>query len=306
MDLMEQRKTGKNFKCFGTRQSLLGDALMSFPILNFLEKQYPNSYKIFHLARKCSQMAPLLLNHPLIDRILISDCEEGFGPKDIEEMKACDIVLNTMPPYHSREDWPNFFTIFEETWLMSGLKLEDYHSLSEEEKRPKLVKWFNIEKQPKKTIALWPCAGYGNENKRNPSKEWYFNLTKKLISEGYSVIQFGHPKDYNFIPLILAPPYSRIDGFENFQSLKHLPFFDQIKMTLGCDLVISTDSGSGLIFGAYEMPQISLLTNHFPGHTRNLTAFAPNNLNNTNFIGVGNPDNISQEEVLKRVKELCL
>lgn len=295
-------KIGKDFRIFSMRQSLIGDSLMSLPLLTLLEKMHPNSYKIWHLSRKCSQSTFLYLNHPLIDKILITDCEEGFGPNDIEEMKKCDLVINTMPPHHSSHDWPQNFDIYTETALMAGFTLEQYNLLSEEEKRPKLVKWFNIEKQAQKTIALWPCAGYGNENKRNPSECFYLALVSGLCLFGYKVIQFGHPKDYDLQGLINN---TTEQVKPNFSCKNNLPFFDQIKMTLGCDLVISTDSGSGLIFGAYEMPQISLLTNHFPGHVRNLAAFAPNNKNNTNFIGVGSPNNISVFEVLNKVKELC-
>lgn len=295
-------KTGKNYKIFGIRGSLIGDNIMALPLLTLIEKLRPDCYKYWQVARKGAQMVPLLLNHPLIDRIVISDCEEGMGPKDIEIAKKCDIVFDVMPQHPAEQDWPNYRNIYEETALMAGFSMQNYNLLTEEEKRPKLVKWFNVEKQPAKTIALWPCAGYGNENKRNPSEEWYFKLLEYLTKEGYVVLQFGHPKDYNLHSAVVNRGYY---SQHNFFCKNTLPFFDQIKMTLGCDLVISTDSGSGLIFGAYEMPQITLLTNHFPNHTKNLTAFAPNNLKNTNFIGVGSPDNILHEEVLKKVKEIC-
>ena len=155
--------------------------------------------------------------------------------------------------------------------------------MSPDERRPKLEKWFNIDKRPAKTIALWPCAGYGAENKRNPSKEWYGKLVEMLVREGMSVIQFGHPRDFS------------IGGVTD---LREMAFFDQIKATLGCDLTISTDSGSGLIFGAYGANQISLLTNHFPYHTQNLTAFGPDNPNNINFVGMGSADRIDLNDVV--------
>jgi len=295
-------KIGKNFRIFGIRQSLIGDSIMALPLLTLLEKMQPDSYKIWHIARKCSQSAQLYFNHPLIDKILITDCDEGFGQKDEEEMRKCDVRFNTTPPFHSSADWPNNYNIYEETALMAGFTLEQYNTLTDEEKRPKLIKWFNVEKQRPKTIALWPCAGYGNENKRNPSELFYLALIGGLSLYGYKIIQFGHPKDYNLQSLVNVCDQHVKD---NFSVINHLSFFDQIKMTLGCDLVISTDSGSGLIFGAYEMPQISLLTNHFPNHTKNFTAFSPNNINNTNFIGIRSPDNIDVLKVLAKVKELC-
>lgn len=283
-------KTGKNFKIWGMRGSLIGDNLMALPLLTLLEKMYPGSYKYWQVARKGSQMVPLLLNHPLIDRLVISDCNEGMGLNDIAIFNECDLRFNVMPNHPLEQDWPNYRNIYEETAVMSGFTMEQYNLLTEDEKRPRLVKWFNIEKQQPKTIALWPCAGYGNENTRNPSKKWYEGLIHILSFLNYNVIQFGHPNDFHI---------------NNAIDKRALPFFDQIKMSLGCDLVISTDSGSGLIFGAYEMPQITLLTNHFPGHVKNLTAFAPNNKNNTNFIGIGGADKINQVSVVEKIREIC-
>lgn len=276
----------KDFKIFGIRGSLIGDSIMALVILNFLERRFPGSYKYWQVARKCGQAAPLFFNHPLIDKIVISDCEEGMGPKDRELAAQCQIVFDVMPNHPFEQDWPNYRDIYQETFIMAGLPPEEYHKLPPEEQRPKLVKWFNVEPLPKH-IAIWPCAGYGVENKRNPSQAWYKVLVKMLNEVGFKVIQFGHPRDF------------ALEGAA--QDMRHLSFFDQIKMSLGCDLAVSTDSGSGLVLGAYEMRQVSLLTNHFPGHVRNLTAFAPNNPVNTNFVGVNGADNISQREVFERI-----
>jgi ADP-heptose:LPS heptosyltransferase len=219
----------------------------------------------------------------------------------VEIAKECDLVFNTMPNHPLQHDWPNHRNIYEETWVMAGLPLEAYHSLSKEQQRPKLYKWFDVEKQPQRTIAIWPCAGYGKEMTRNPSKHWYFPLIGMLTLLGYKVIQFGHPKDYNFNDLVER---ADVKVKQNFSCQNHLSFFEQIKMSLGCDLAIATDSGSSLVLGAYEMPQITLLTNHFPNHIQNLSAFAPNNPNNINFISINGPDNTNLFEVCDKIKEI--
>jgi ADP-heptose:LPS heptosyltransferase len=287
-------KTGKNFRIFGTRQSLLGDSIMSLPILTYLEKRYPDSYKIFHIAKKCSQAVPLYFNHPLIDRILISDCLEGFGPNDYEVMKTCDLVINTMPP-HFDDRFPNDFDIYEETFRMSGLPIEEFWAMTEEEKRPKLVKWFDTENLGSKTLAFFACAGYGANgwSSRNPTKGWYEKLLPKLYAEGYTVYQFGHPLDYTF------------ESHPQHVDCRQLVFFDQIKKALGTSIALATDSGTSLILGAYSHNQVSLLTNHWthPRHVRNFYAFGTNNLNNHSFFGLNHCDNISQEEVLAKILE---
>lgn len=285
-------KTGKNFKIFGMRQSLLGDTIMSLPILNYLHKIYDNPYIYFQIAQKCSQGALLYLNHPRIDQLVISDCNEGFGQRDRDIMGQCDLVINTMPA-HPDSRFPNDFNIYEETFRMAGFPIEEYYKLSPEEQRPKLHKWFNIEKAPAKTVGFWPCAGYGKENKRNPSWDWYTNLLVLLDKDGYNLCQFGHPNDFG----------GRYWGTK-VKNMNQLPFFDQIKMSLECDLVLGTDSGAGLIIGAYDHPQISLLTNHWPGHDRNPYAFAPNNLNNINFFAKESADNINYQEVFEKIREI--
>lgn len=297
-------KTGKNFKIFGIRGSLIGDSIMALPILNLLEKEFPGSYKYWQIARKCSQSAQLYLNHPLIDQIVISDCEEGMGPRDKEIASKCDIVFDLMPQHPTGDSWPNTRNIYEETWMMAKLPLHLYYALPIEQQRPKLTKWFDIVKQPQKTVALWPCAGYGKENKRNPSVLWYFGLVGLLTGLGYKVIQFGHPKDFDGGIQDLTK--NAVDSLKtNYVCMNNSHFFDQIKTTLGCDLMIGTDSGSSLIVGAYDLiPQITLLTNHWPGHVQNFTAFASNAPKNHNLFAENGADNIKIMDVINRVKEL--
>lgn len=287
--------TNRPPRIWGVRQSLIGDTMMALPILNWLERRFPGSYKHWQVARKCSQSAQLYLNHPLIDKIVISDCHEGMGPRDIEIANTCDIRFDTMPQHPEGDIWPNKRTIYEETWVMAGLPLSEYHALPPAEQRAKLVAWFEIEKQAPKTVALWPCAGYGIENKRNASREWYVKLLTKLHAAGCTVYQFGHPRDYTF-DVWSGPTY---------RDFRRLSFFDQIKLSLGCDVVIGTDSGSALVLGAYErVNQISLLTNHWPNHTQNFTAFATNSPLNTNFFSPGTADGISQDEVIAKILTL--
>lgn len=282
----------KNFKIWGVRSGLLGDMVMAEPLLTLLEKKYPGSFKYWQIARKCQQGEPLFRHHPLIDQIVISDCEEGQGPKDLEIMQTCQLVLNTTPN-HRDDLFPNFRNIYEETAHMAGFSEEDYSLLSEEEKRPKLYRWFDTENLGPKTIACWPVAGYAKWHSRNPSQQWYEKLFSALYADGFIIYQFGHPNDYTF-----APHPQHID-------CRHLSFFDQIKKSLGTSIALATDSGSSLVLGAYSFNQISLLTNHWenPRHIRNFYAFGTNNINNYSFFGLGGCDNISQSDVIAKILE---
>lgn len=287
------------------RAQLIGDTIMALNVAVYVKKLHPDCHLIWPIARKCSQAAPLYLNHPCIDQVYICDGQEGpESERDLALMNSCSIRFNVNPNHPQGDIWPNLRDIYLETFLMAGLSEEQYATLTEEERRPRLEKWFNVEKTPgmktywckqlhrdPRTVALWPCAGYGRENKRNPSQEWYNELIKQLTLEGFTTYVFGHTNDF---PLNCHGQY------------RDRSFFDQIKMTLGCDLMIGTDSGSALVVGAYGHPMISLLTNHWPNHRTNLTAFATNNVNNTSFFGLDNADAISHDEVMKRVKEIVL
>lgn len=287
-------RTGKNFRCFGVRGSLLGDCIGALTVLNALERFHPGSFKYWQVARKGSYIAPLFIDHPLIDKIIISDCDEGMGPRDIEIAKTCDIVINTMPQHPKEHDYPNWRDFYLETFIMAGLSEQHYFALPENERLPKLVKWFRPESRPtarNKIVAIWPQAGYGKEPKRSPNQQWYQNLVNRLISMGCDIVQYGHPADFNL---------------EGVARRTHVDFFQQIRETLSCNLVISTDSGSGLIFAAYEHPQITLTAPHWPGHVRNLDALAPKNPNGHVFLDANGASQIDVEKVLVRIGEILI
>ncbi len=189
---------------------------------------------------------------------------------------------------------------------MSGFSSADYLDLSEKEQYPELVKWFRPESRPsnhKKIVALWPFAGYAKEPRRSASKKYWEELVLSLIRQGYGVCQFGHFNDP-----VLFDDCDLVDGNEitgNFKRFNNNDFFEQVRITLSTDCVLSTDSGSGLIFAAYGHPQVNLINRHWPGHVRNGLALAPIGKETYNFLGDSNCDDISQQFVLDKVIEKC-
>jgi ADP-heptose:LPS heptosyltransferase len=277
------------FKIIGLRPSKGGDVITSLPILNLLEKQYPNSYKTVSIAKKNSVFAQLLFNHPLIDRIHINEILENPNPKDMDFFNSHDLII---PPNLQHPDpyWYNKYHMVQENFIMMGM---NWNELEEDLRIPKLVKWFDHVKL-KNTIAIWPMAGNGMDTKRSPSQKWYKNLVELVLSETkYSIAQFGHPNDF-----IIHTNKERVINYNS------LDFFEQIKMTLGCNLMIGTDAGSSLVMGAYEFPQITLLTDWMENHISNFNALEPLNKNNISIFKKGGCDNISQDEVLKIIKQL--
>jgi hypothetical protein len=290
---------GKDLKVLANRGSQIGDALASLCVTAYMRWHFPNCYVYWQLARKHVHALPLLYNHPLIDNLFVSDCEEGYGPRDIEIARSAHIHLPLMPEHPEPHiPWPTVRSFYQETFVMSGLTMDHWNSVPDSAAalRPRLTQWFTIERRPK-TIAYWPCAAYGQtqiRRSRNASRPWAQSLVARLVSEGYTVLQCGHPRDY-------ADCGGPLEGATD---VRHLSFMDLIKVSLGCDAIIGTDSGAGIAFGAYGHPQVTLLTDHFPGHTTNLTAFEPWNPNNRSLVGVGSADAISLDSVVEALHSI--
>lgn len=301
-------------KIHGFRYQLIGDSIGALPVLIAMEKKYPGSFKSWGLAKKVSHAAPLFLNHPLINQIFIFDGAEGpESERDFKFINSHDLIINGNPQHPFEHDWPNYRSFYEETFVMAGIPLFVYEQLSEEEKYPKLYKWFNIPdknlllpsraKPKERAVALWPFAGYGKEPRRTPNVEWYNELLRKLIDINIHVFIFGHPNDRQLYDYDLSEG-SNCNFYLHYKS--HEAFFEQIKQTLACDLVLSTDSGSGLIFAAYGHNQINFITNHWPNHKRNPLALAPKGPNTHNFFGDGSANSIDINDVLDTIqKKLC-
>jgi ADP-heptose:LPS heptosyltransferase len=287
----------KQIKIWGVRSGMIGDMIMALPILNWLGQIYPHSYKYWAIGQRFSQALPLFINHPMIDKIhILKTAERLSDPDDIKIAQNCDVHFNITPEHPDGTPgincfWWNEYNLCEETFRMAGLNIEEYKKMPKELQKPKLEKWFesNINK---KTIGIWPFAAYGKEPQRSPSLEWWENLLPEIICLGYTIHIFGHPND---------PQIKINNSYQNkLLDLRSLSFFDQIKMSLECELCINTDSGSGWVLGAYGHRQISLLSNTAPNHHKNYLAFAPINYynNNISLFALDNCSNIKHEDII--------
>ena len=308
--------TDKNFKIWGVSFSLIGDLIVGLPQLTYFEKKYPGSYKYWGIHKKMSHAAPLFYNHPLIDRIKITDTWGGFGEYDYKLASDCDIttrdidherktLLNARP----EDYWYNRHDIIEQIARMSGIS-DIREVLTEEELRPKLYKWFDadfdaIEKNegytkartssgkiPNKSIVIWPFSGYNHWPSRSPSPHWWNVLVDTLINNGFTVFHCGW---------IEEPHVSNLDGYNRCVDLS---FFEQVKISLATNLAIGADSGSMWTLGAYSFPAIHLMTNWRDGHVENFSAMNPVNVNGTSFFASPMTDGWNHQEVLDRVWEI--
>lgn len=297
-------KQGKNVKIWCGRSDLIGDTVMALPMLHYFENQYPNSYKYWSILKKCSQAAPLYFNHPLIDKIVISDHEEGFGENDANILRGCSIGINTRPE-HKYQDWHNRYSMVKETWLMAGLPELEFDQLSEKRKAPKLYKWWPEYSTKKNCIAVHCFAGYGRDNHRSPSLIWWEQMVLDLIKSDKRVLRFGHPNEPDFFAS--GENNYKPNNPTHFHDMRNLSFMEQIQLATSCGFYIGTDSGFSLTMGAYEHPQVTLLTNWNIGHVTNPYCLAPVNGNNVNLfnpINEGGCSGIAQEKVLAFLNSL--
>lgn len=291
---------GKNLKCFLGRASLVGDTIMFLSSLTYFKKLYPDSYTIFPIARKCSQAAMLYIGHPEIDKIHILENWESLGENDIKLVNSCDIKINPFPSHPPCPGyivgidnfWYNHYNCVTETARMAGIDEGAFNTLlSEEERKPHLYQWFELNKEPK-SIAIHARAGYNKEQTRNPSTQYWKGLTATLIKEGYKVYHCGVE--------------SEEDIGEGVIRITNLSLFDQIKIALSTDCLIGNDSGFSWIYGAYGHNMISLINIQSPGHITNELAFAPENYkeNSINLITRENYVNISYETIIDSINQL--
>lgn len=274
-------------KIFGTRFSLVGDIIMSLPILDYLKEKHGQYYLYFSVAKKCEQAAPLFYNQPLISSIKISDLHEDLGTSDLEIISNCDLVFDVKPPHPKEQDWYNYRNCIEETALMAGIDPQLV-----KDRIPSLNQYWEGKEVVDRTIAIWPFAGYGQGLERSPSKEWWEFVINDLIDNNYKVFHFGVDAEPNLC------------DSKNYKKLTNLSFFEQIQYSLSCCSAIGTDSGSMWVLAAYnKIPQINLITNWLPNHFQNKLALAPVGEKTINIYADNGCDNISKENILPKINE---
>jgi len=299
----------KNFKIWGMGYGLIGDLIMSLPLLTYYERKYPGSYKYWVIEKKCSQSAPLYFNHPLIDQIRITEEWSAFGEEDRKLRSQCQLSTRYEDWKHDEIDWYNYRSCVEETARVAGV-YDLKEVLTEEEMYPKLYQWFDTgfhdssintyskeRKQLKdqfiNTVAIWPFATAGGDMGRSPSVKWWQNVCSGLFSLGFEVFHFGRSNEPDIVSLKNHSQYKRFT---------HLPYFEQVKLALATTLSIGTDSGSMWVMGAYSHPAIHLMTNWMLKHTQNVLALAPINRNCFNLFAEKKTDNVKSEDVLNIAK----
>ena len=296
---------------------LIGDLIAGLPLLTYYEKKFPGSYKYWVIQKKCAFTAPLFLNHPLIDRIKITDHWNNMGEEDKRIRSSCDVATRFEDWSHSDSYWYNKVSFIEETAFVAGVDIIDLNStLSNSEMKPKLKKWFDVGLDDptahtytkirnndlsifENSVGIWPF-GQGAGVGRNPENSWWSSLISLLIESGVNVFHFGKKDD---------PILSSKRGYNN---MTYLNFFDQVRACLATSVALGVDTGPMWVMGAYSHPAIHLVTNYLPNHSTNFLCLNPVNDNaetifvkNTNFQGCNRKELIPvvEQKILAKVNK---
>ena len=236
----------------------IGDTVCSLPVAHYIKKIFPNSYSVAVLDPRSKELAPLLLNHPDIDRIYINQQEGGYTEMERKWASTFDFNLPlfghfVFDGWAKTMSWmeSNFRVRFQFQPAGSPLLGKAWDNLTENEKKPKLEQWFEIERF-NKLIVLAPFVGYDLTHKttqiRSPSLNWWQLVVEMLLQMGFAVAQIGMLNS----PLI----YNHI----NFYDKRNLSLLESTKLALGADLFIGACGGMSYVINAYGQKTICLYT----------------------------------------------
>jgi ADP-heptose:LPS heptosyltransferase len=237
----------------------LGDSVCSLPVAGYIKKIFPNSYSVAVLDPRTKELAPLLINHPDIDRIYISHKAGGYTEEENQWVATFDFNLPLFGHYVPSNwiktmSWveSNFRLRFQFEAISSPFSSNAWSSLTEDERKPKLKPWFDIGRY-EKFIVICPFVGYNlsdeTTRKRSPSLEWWGAVVKMILKMGFKVIQIGipsHPVVYNDI---------------NFYDRRDISLLESVKLALGADLFLGACGGVSVVINAYGQKTICPFTN---------------------------------------------
>ncbi len=242
---------------------LRGDLAINLPAIEAVAKANPGMLIDLPINKQFADMAPLFLNHPYINSVLITDEYEKFpSDKDKEVLfkRKYNHVLNPMAR-HKKDDW---WRIMHQTAAVLYDYSENDETLTPDQQQINLVKWFDVEKQ-EKTVCFAPFAGhaYNKNNDKMLKIEKANIIAEYLADKGYRIIHLGGPGEPCLDWVSCVQPKS---------------YFDSVKCMLGSDLLIHADTGMGWIASGYQHKQLGLYGHRYYGKdcVKNIQPVNPN------------------------------
>lgn len=277
------------------RLSSFGDVLLTTPLLRAIKRKYKSSI-IHFLTRKNN--IQIFQNNPLVDKIIIYENELHNQIKETLKSQIYDIVIdlqnnlrsNSLLRYvksrkikYPKNNLRKFLLVKFKINLLKNRNLNvaekyiktvdglepDNQSL---EYFPTIV--INREIKTKKRVGICPASKHFT---KSWPKEYYIELSKKLIATGYEVVVLGGKDDEIIAQDIMMIVNDVRNGITKDNDLDYL--FSQM---LNCDLIVCNDSG--LMHFACTIPNKNIIT--IFGSTVKDFGFTPYNNPNAEIIEI--------------------
>jgi ADP-heptose:LPS heptosyltransferase len=241
----------------GLLQGQIGDQFIQLPTIELIKSLYPKASYTAHINRKYAMVAPILLWHPDIDSIRISDAYDNF-PSDKDRKYLAnqnfDLAFHPMAP-HPQNDWWKYRHQTEEVAEMFGLP-------NILDKQIKLKCPYNL--QEKCSVVISPIGGGGASHK-TIRPELYQKIVDWLRAKGYeNIYQLTYPGENAEAPA----------GVKFTNST-----YEQSVLTaLEAEFYIGVDTGMTWCLSAFQKPTLGLYSDSYygPEFVKNIQPVNPN------------------------------
>lgn len=268
---------------FGFNCQQYGDLIINTVAARALKLAEPSSHLTFCIAGEYADCSQLFLHHPNIDAIRVLNKSRG-GFDDIDkkwlESEKFDKAFEPMKG-HGDSSWWEKRHQTQEVCAMHGLEIPANYQCE-------LNNWFSdkIIRAPKR-VAFLPYAGsYSKDNDKMLKPPKAQRIVSFLIELGYSVLQLG------------AQFEIALDGAIKRQT----SFFDSVVNMMGCDFLVSTDSGICWTASAYSFPCIGLYSRgKYGNNIKNIQPINPN----ASYLDANNVNDIDDKDLFPLMERFC-
>ncbi|MCP4970877.1 MAG: glycosyltransferase family 9 protein [Arcobacter sp.] len=243
----------------------LGDAIMTTPAIENIQKEYPKA-KIILLGSFVSTQA--LGKIPNVQKVIVDDSKKSGNRylnliKLAKEVGKVDLAISFRKSFSSK--FMMFFIKAKQKYSYKRFTKEEIHqairyndfvnrSLKVANNTEDLKLYFTAYKYKNKTMGINPGATYGS------AKRWYPEEFAKVaikMSKTHDIVIFGGPSESDIagdIENILKQ--NGIINYENLASKTTIPML--IEKIAGLNLFITNDSGPMHVAAAFKIPTITI------------------------------------------------
>lgn len=265
-------------------QGQFGDLCINTVAFKKIKELYPDDFLIMSINKKYSEIAPIFLNNPYIDSLIVWDQYDNWpNDKDKQVIKNYKNTRISHPmPAHTIDRWYLRSHQTEECAYMNGYNGERFPN----GEQCILTKWFDVEKN-NKLVSFAPFAGfYHPDNKKKLSIINAQKIVNFIKSNGYDIIQLGGKDE------------PQLEGAIKI----NCSFFESIKLGLSSKFYIGTDTGMTWILSAYSQPSIGLYSHEFYSkeYVKNIQPVNPNGV----YLSENNVNDILIDQIEEKIKTL--